>query len=140
MHSIARMSLLDTFQREIAKKEVYERDRLGMMYRTPPIPEAAIVHRNASLFGYNRSSNSEESVCPCCQLPVNTVQVPFCSPTTPSSDQDQYIRTATPFLLESGASLFFTFIKLLLIYLGITWVIISLYGTNVSDINHDYCP
>lgn len=67
----------------------YDRARIKQMYSYPCNYEAAEMHRDATQFGY-RSKYIKEGepapLCPCCETPINTVQVGLCYGTTPSKD------------------------------------------------------
>jgi hypothetical protein len=55
------------------------------MYRCPPNDADAEIHRAASAFGYNPTFEKGEkiTICPCCELPINTIALPISTATTP---------------------------------------------------------
>lgn len=108
------------------------------MYACPPNDEDAELHRAASSFGYNPPFEKEQkiSVCPCCELPINTIQLPMTISTTPTTNSDGKVQF---FVLDSGASLFFTFIKMGIVYLGMLFVISNLYPAHTSYFTDEYC-
>lgn len=61
------------------------------MYRCPPNDEDAKVHKVASTFGYNPTFEKGEkiTVCPCCELPINTITLPMSISTTPKIGVDE---------------------------------------------------
>lgn len=118
--------------------EHFFRARLGLMYQCPPNDEHAEIHRASSAFGYNPNVEPGEKVtiCPCCELPINTITLPITIPTTPitgAEGQSQF------FALDSGAAMFFTFIKMAIIYLCILFVVCNIYPLHLSYLDKDYC-
>jgi len=69
-------------------------------------------------------------------LPFNTIKLPITVSTTPNAGPDGKIQF---FVLDSGASMFFTFIKATIIYLAILFALSGLYPIHTSYFTIDYC-
>lgn len=104
------------------------------MYKTPADPESALIHKAAASFGFNPPYEVGESVpiCPCCLLQVNTEELPLSTSTTPDIENGVLLQSL---LITSGVSLFFTFIKVLIIYLFMVLLTVSLFALSMSVIN-----
>ena len=116
----------------------YDRDRLNKMYSYPCEYDAAIMHKQATKFGYhtkNMKNGEPAPLCPCCETPINTTKIDLCYETTPSKDivkvgQKRY-------MLDSGSAMFFTFIKMCIVYLLLRFLLTD--GFNVITSLMAYC-
>lgn len=107
------------------------------MYRFPASVKEALVHKRASQFGYNSPEmrdGTKTPICPCCENPVNTIELPLSYDTIPAVPKvgDQ------KFLLNSGTSLYFTFIKMCIGYLVLRFLICDAFNMWTSYHGH-YC-
>lgn len=115
---------------------VAQKDRIDQIYSYSAQRILAEEHKRAVAFGYNprlTESGKSPTRCPCCQNPINTVSLPICYGTTPSSDSSE------EFLLDSGSSYFFTFIKSVILYLVLRFLIADLFNIFTSSTQGQYC-
>jgi len=55
--------------------------------------EAAEIHNIATSFGFNslrKDDGSSVAICPCCEMPINTIPLPLSYPTTPERDSETF--------------------------------------------------
>lgn len=58
---------------------------MNQTYKFPATIQQAQIHEIANIYGYNlliEADGSPASVCPCCKLPINTMELPIDYPTT----------------------------------------------------------
>ena len=115
----------------------YDQERINRVYAFPASQKAAEVHRRATKFGYNAPTmkdGSETPICPCCENPVNTVEIPLCYGTSPGTVTDG----ERVFLLNSGTAMYFTFVKLCIYYLLLRLLVVD--GFNMwSSYRGHFC-
>lgn len=98
------------------------------------------MHKKANEFGYNSKTTSDSKpapLCPCCELPINTVRIKMKYGTTPSAE---HIKPESDiFLLNAGSAMFFTFIKMTVVYLVLKFLLSDCYNliTNLLSTNCD---
>lgn len=92
------------------------------------------MHRNACEFGYNSQKEDNVKTCACCELAINTVMVPLCYGTTPSKDKIQIGKPK--FMLDAGSTMFFTFIKLIIVYLLVRLLIVDSFNIITNLISY----
>ena len=71
-------------------ENVFDKEKLDRMYQFPAKYKEAIMHRQASRFGYATSKlkNKERvPVCPCCESLTSTVNLPLCYGTLPKQPE-----------------------------------------------------
>ena len=81
-------------------------------------------------FGYCKASDKKKlGYCPCCRQPVAKRKLNLCEGTTYLSEP------STPIHIKSAAALFFTFIKSLILYFILHFIVIDAFNliTNLSD-------
>ena len=107
------------------------------MYRYPANLKEARVHKLASKFGYkNPELKNKEKVhtCPCCENLISTMEIPLCYSTTPQKpEEDQDV-----FLVVTDASLYFIFIKMVIFYITIKFLIVDAF-TIYAGMQGSYC-
>ena len=121
------------------------------MYRFPASVNEALVHQRAFKNGYSSSGTlaigqgqpivQPTRICPCCDKFVNTIEIPLNYSTYPKAetkggqDEDNVCvdegmgpkGDTTTFLLQSGDALFFCFIKLVISFLLLRFLILDVY-------------
>jgi hypothetical protein len=109
------------------------------MYEYPANRKEALMHRKANEFGYNSKTVGNDQatpLCPCCELPINTVRIKLKYGTTPSK---KYVKAGgNIFLLNSGSAMFFTFIKMTIVYLLLRFVLSDCYNL-ISNTTANTC-
>lgn len=98
------------------------------MYQYPAKLSNALMHKKANEFGYNsKTINGKPApLCPCCELPINTVRIDLQYGTIPSKDN---IKAGSKiFLLNPGTAMFFTFIKMAIAYLLLKFILTDCYN------------
>jgi hypothetical protein len=82
-------------------------------------------------------------ICPCCELPINTVPLPMNYETTPEfnifSQEDDVDAVNKTFWLTSGVSLYFTFVKMLILYLSFRFLLTDSFNLISSISSGEYC-
>ena len=98
------------------------------MYQYPAKLANALMHKKANEFGYNsKNINGKPApLCPCCELPINTVRIKLKYGTTPSKEQVK--AGSNIFLLNPGSTMFFTFIKMTIAYLLLRFILSDCYN------------
>lgn len=102
------------------------------MFSYPASFEEALLHRKARKFGYSSSKmedGSDAPKCPCCENYVNTVEIPLNYQTQP--DQRPSL-TDYVFLLPASICLYFTFVKMLITYMIVRFLMLDLYNIVTS--------
>lgn len=64
----------------------FNRERMAKAYAFPATVQQAEIHEIANVYGFNSLVNgdgSPASICPCCNLPINTQELPLNYETTP---------------------------------------------------------
>ena len=80
----------------------------------------------------NSQVYEKPKVCPCCNQRINTKNIKLCySTTNPESAQH-------PFLLTASSSLFFSFIKMAIVYSVIMFMICGIFNL-LTSIDGTYC-
>ena len=74
-------------------------------------------------------------ICPCCENYINTVDIPLSYPTPPNRTPTQ---SDEAFLLPADVSLYFTFIKMVIIFLLLRFLVVEFYNLSTS-LNGQYC-
>ena len=69
-------------------------------------------------------------MCPCCSQPINTENISLSSPTTDPNDKG--------FLLNTSATLFFSFIKMAICYSIIMFLVCGLFNL-LTSLDGNYC-
>lgn len=127
------------YDHEVLEDCKYDRHRIEKMYDFPANYKQALIHKKANEFGYNAKyidKNKLSPLCSCCELPINTVRIKMKYGTTPSSDK---VKAGTDvFLLNSGSSMFFTFIKMSICYLLLRFLISDAYNL-ITSLMATYC-
>jgi hypothetical protein len=116
----------------------YEELRLDRIFRYPASYQEALIHRDANKFGYNSArmkDGTDTPICPCCEIYINTMEIPLDYPTLPN-------RAPSPedpvFLLPANICLYFTFVKMVIGFILMRFVIVDLYNL-VTSLNGRYC-
>lgn len=78
------------------------------------------------------------SICPCCQLPINTQELPLNYETTPDVRKDK-LDDDEEYKLSSGISMFFTFIKMAICYLILRFILTDAFNLISSATAGSYC-
>lgn len=78
------------------------------------------------------TKNLKPKVCPCCYQHINKKQIKLSYHTTDPSKQNK------PYKLNSSTSMFFSFIKMIIIYLSLHFLITDLFNIVTSMLG-DYC-
>lgn len=106
----------------------------------------ARVHSKASKFGFNPSSQGNRfKVCPCCYNIVESEEIGFCYPTTKISIEEE--AGFEEFKLTSAASLYFSFIKMVIIYFFLRFLLCDgfnlysniVFGSKCKSLEKDVC-
>jgi hypothetical protein len=117
--------------------------QLNRTYAVPASFKEANIHRLANSYGYVNSKirnhergDSVEMVpeCPCCENLVSRVEIPLCYSTHPQDPQVDH----QVFLLSSNTAMYFSFVKMAIVYLVIRVLVFDAYNLY-SSINGQYC-
>lgn len=107
------------------------------MYQFPADYKEARVHQMASKFGYSTGklkNNEEVPVCPCCESQTSNMELPLCYSTIPGKPEVGH----DVFLVNTDVSMYFTFIKMAIIYLILRFIVFDLYNILMSS-KGGYC-
>ena len=102
-------------------------------YNSDKIP----VEENLGPSGINTADSQEPAyerpkVCPCCSQRINTKSIDICYPSTNPED------ATDTFLLTSSSALFFSFIKMAILYSIILFFVCGLFNL-LTSLDGDYC-
>lgn len=126
-------------QSAVANKLIeYNQQRLDKIYSFPATTEQALIHEMASSYGHNTLLNEDGSpvaVCPCCEMPINTLPLPLAYPTTPGLHD----HPREEYKLSAGMSLFFSFIKMAVVYLCMRFLVTDAFNLLSSAAGGSYC-
>jgi hypothetical protein len=84
-----------------------------------------------------KNDGSPASICPCCNLPINTQELPLHYDTTPDVRLEKLGDEV--YKLSSGIAMFFTFIKMAICYLLLRFILTDAFNIISSAAAGTYC-
>ena len=112
---------------------------MNQTYAFPATIQQAQIHEIANVYGYNslvEGDGTPVSVCACCKLPINTMELPIDYPTTLELNT---VWVSGEYKVSSGISLFFTFIKMAICYLILRFILTDSFNLISSGVAGTYC-
>ena len=94
-----------------------------------------MVHKRATKYGYSNRKlrdGADVPVCPDCENYPSTMDIGLCYPTHPHAP----VEKEDVFLLQTGVSMYFTFAKMVIIFLVIRFLVVDIYNVAASAGGH----